>query len=350
MRPGDYITGIQQVGVGVTNARERMLFYKTLFGLDVLIFDDTSDATLMTRYTGDSVHNRRAILTMNLAGGGGFEIWQFNDRQPTMPQQVPQYGDIGIFAPRIKCRGIEAAHKFFNSEASVSTSPVETDQNDKQNFWLLDAYGNSFNILEGSDWFKKTNTYTGGVCGAVIGVSDMEQSINFYGKVLGIDEILTDYTGNFNDHFTGQTQQCRKVILRKKPAEAGAFKNLLGSIEIELVQCLERTPVRLFKDRFWGDCGFIHLCLDVINMTALKEYALSLGHSFTVDSKDSFAMENAAGRFCYVEDPDGTLIELVETHKIPILKKIGWYLDLKKRGISKPLPNWMINMLSLSKV
>jgi hypothetical protein len=51
-----------------------------------------------------------------------------------------------------------------------------------------------------------------------------------------------------------------------------------------------------------------------------------------------------------VEDPDGTLIEMVETHKVPILKKLGWFLDLKKRGLQKPLPDWMIRMLSLNKV
>jgi hypothetical protein len=48
----------------------------------------------------------------------------------------------------------------------------------------------------------------------------------------------------------------------------------------------------------------------------------------------------------YIEDPDGTLIELVETHKVPILKKIGWFLDLRKRDQEKPLPTWMIKMLA----
>jgi hypothetical protein len=37
----------------------------------------------MTQYTGGSVYNRRAILTMNLQGGGGLEIWQYLDRVPT---------------------------------------------------------------------------------------------------------------------------------------------------------------------------------------------------------------------------------------------------------------------------
>ena len=45
----DIITGIQQVGIGVTDAQEAKLLYKQLFGMDVLIFDDRADATLMTR-------------------------------------------------------------------------------------------------------------------------------------------------------------------------------------------------------------------------------------------------------------------------------------------------------------
>jgi hypothetical protein len=51
-----------------------------------------------------------------------------------------------------------------------------------------------------------------------------------------------------------------------------------------------------------------------------------------------------------MEDPDGTLIELVETHKVPVLKKYGLYFNLKKRGIYKTLPDWMLNLLSLNKI
>ena len=61
-------------------------------------------------------------------------------------------------------------------------------------------------------------------------------------------------------------------------------------------------------------------------------------------------MGEAAGHFSYIEDPDGTLIEFVETHKVPILKKFGLYLNLKKRNPEKALPSWMINMLGIQKV
>jgi hypothetical protein len=85
-------------------------------------------------------------------------------------------------------------------------------------------------------------------------------------------------------------------------------------------------------------------------MDKLKDQCKKAGFPFTVDSANSFDMGEAAGRFSYIEDPDGTLIEFVETHKIPIMKKIGWYLDLTKRPYGKPLSPFIINMLKLMKV
>jgi len=61
-------------------------------------------------------------------------------------------------------------------------------------------------------------------------------------------------------------------------------------------------------------------------------------------------MGKAAGHFSYCEDPDGTLIEFVETHKIPIIEKIGWYLNIRDRNPDKPLPDWMLGMLALNRV
>jgi hypothetical protein len=61
-------------------------------------------------------------------------------------------------------------------------------------------------------------------------------------------------------------------------------------------------------------------------------------------------MGEAAGHFSYIEDPDGTLIEFVETHKVPILKKINWYMDLRNRDPKKSLPTWMVRALGFNRV
>ena len=51
-----------------------------------------------------------------------------------------------------------------------------------------------------------------------------------------------------------------------------------------------------------------------------------------VDGGEDFQMGEADGHFTYVEDPDGTLIEFVETFKIPVLKKLGIYINLKDKN------------------
>jgi hypothetical protein len=124
----------------------------------------------------------------------------------------------------------------------------------------------------------------------------------------------------------------------------------LGDSTIELVQSLERQDCKkIFENRFWGDWGFIHLCFDIQGMNALKAECEAKGFPFTVDSSDTFDMGEAGGRFSYVEDPDGTLIEFVETHKVPILKKIGWYIHLKNRKPGKSLPRIILKLMGLNR-
>lgn len=180
----------------------------------------------------------------------------------------------------------------------------------------------------------------------------MEIALHFYQAILEVPEICYDKTGPSFDlpDGGGNGKTFRRVLLRKPISHQGAFSKLLGGIEIELVQAMKETPKRIYQDRYWGDCGFIHLCFDVINMDVLKNRMEKAGYSFTVDSASSFLMGTSAGRFCYAEDPDGTLIELAETHRVPIIKKIGWYLNLKKRKDHKRLPDWMISLLALNKI
>lgn len=124
----------------------------------------------------------------------------------------------------------------------------------------------------------------------------------------------------------------RRVLLRESKPREGAFVKLFGPTEIELIQCLDkrRKPKKIFENRYWGDLGFIHLCFDVQGMEALKEECEAAGFPFTVDSADSFDMGEAAGRFTYIDDPDGTWIEFVETHKVPVAKKLGLFIDMTK--------------------
>jgi hypothetical protein len=145
------------------------------------------------------------------------------------------------------------------------------------------------------------------------------------------------------------------VLLRRSEPFSGAFSKVLGQSEIELISTPEVPGKKIYEGRIWGDPGFIHLCYDMNGIDNLRNFCENKGFPFTVDTKksqegNSFDMGEAAGYFSYIQDPDGTLIEFVETHKVPILKKFGWYLDLRKRDPNKSLPEWILKTLRFSRV
>ena len=351
----DFINGIQQVGIGVPNVQEIWTWYRRAFGLDLRIFEEAADAPLMTKYTGDEVHSRTATLAMSLDGGGGFEIWQFTSRPTVKPIFTPQLGDLGLAICKIKSRNVRKTFVYLNAIGIQTLGEPKEDVLGRLSFFVQDPNGNLFQVVEGRSWFGKSNhpSNAGGVSGMVIGVSDMNKSIPLYREVLGYDVVEMDEINSFEDFnvLPGGSGRFRRVRLTHASVRKGAFSELLGVTEIELVQSLDRTDVkRIFENRFWGDWGFIHLCFDVQRMDQFQRLCESKGFPFTVDSANSFQMGAASGRFSYIEDPDGTWLEFVETHKVPIIKKMGWYVRLTPSRQGKPLPKWMLKALRFNRV
>ncbi len=347
-----YINGIQQVGIGVADAEEAFDSYRKIFGMDILVFKDAATATLMKQYTGNIARQRYALLAMNLQGGGGFEIWQYTSRVPAKPEVQPQLGDTGIFAVKIKCRNIQAAYRFYQACAAGLLGPVKKHPCGRNHFFIRDARGNHFEVLEDDGFFSDTGHVSAGAAGVLIGVSDMDASMAFYSKVLGYSEVLYSGEGLFDDWagVPGGEYHCKRAVLGHQRVATGAFGKLLGNTIIELVQVTGRQACKIYENRYWGDPGFIHVCFDINGMEAHAEICAAEGYPLTVNSCNSFDMGNAAGHFAYNEDPDGTLIEYVETHKVPVLKKLGLYLNLEKRNPEKPLPDWVVKCLRFSRV
>ncbi len=349
------ISGIQQMGIGVPNVPEIWKWYRTFFGVNVRLFEDAAEAPLMTKYTGDTVHSRTATLALSMDGGGGFEIWQYTSRNTEKADFDIKMGDLGLYACRIKSHDVEASYTYFKENGADLKSTLLTRPDGQKHFLVEDPNGNLFNIVKGKGWFSDTKhpSRCGAVAGAMIGVSDIDQSKKLYSDVLGYTEVVYDETGVMEgfDEIAGGKSKFRRVLLAHPGERKGPFAQLLGPTEIELIQCLDRTDIRkIFENRYWGDWGFIHLCFDIQGMDQLKKDCEDKGFPFTVDSGDTFDMGEAGGRFSYIEDPDGTWLEFVETHKVPVMKKWGWYINLKNRNPEKHLPKWMLKAMGFSKV
>ncbi|MFW6202814.1 MAG: VOC family protein [Marinilabilia sp.] len=251
----------------------------------------------------------------------------------------------------MKSRNVEASFKQHHEMGVNILGTITRNPAGQQHYLLADPYNNIFEVVEDDYCYMKQKSPTGGVAGAVIGVSDIDKARKVYTDILEYDIVVSDESGQFDDlsPLPGGGEKYRRVLLKHK-SRKGPFSKLLGPTQIELIQPLDRKPDKIFRDRIWGELGFIHICFDITGMSGLQEECEKKGFPFTVNSADSFDMGTTAGHFSYISDPDGTPIEFVETHKLPIIEKLGWYMELKKRDPRKPLPDWMVKTLVFNRV
>jgi catechol 2,3-dioxygenase-like lactoylglutathione lyase family enzyme/uncharacterized glyoxalase superfamily protein PhnB len=348
------INGIQQLGVGVENLHEAWEWYREHFSMDIRMFEEEAVAELMLPHTGGRPRARHAVLALNMRGGGGFEIWQHKGKKPEPPKFDLKLGDLGINIGKIKTDNVLAAYQKFKASELEIQSTIQKDPVNNDHFYMKDIFGNMWEIKNEEEVFRKEKSVNGGVVGAVIGVKNMEESLKVYREILQYDEVVYDITATFNDFkgLPGGEGSFRRLLLKHSDIKNGAFSPFFGTSFIELTEAQDRKPQDIYEGRIWGDPGFIHLCFDINGMDDLREKVKTQGFPFTVDSahdSETFDMGNAAGSFAYIQAPEGTLIEFVETHKIPLLEKLGWFLDFRKRG-HHPLPNWILKLFRFKRV
>lgn len=344
------IYGIQQMGVGVDDAEKGFQWYATRLGADACIFDDGNEATYMAKYMGGEPRQKRAILAMNLQGGSGYEIWQHTGRTPLKLEGGFDFGDLGINIAKIKSKDIQVSFDRLKGLGVEFVTDIVSTPDGQKSFYIMDPWDNILQIKETQDFYQDFGHDLGGVFGATLGVSDIDATRKLF-DLIGYDQVVSDETGTFDDiaSISKGDEKFRRVLLTHKKDRVGGFTALFGDSEIELVQRLDSEPKKLFEGRFWGDVGYIHLCFDIKNMKKLVEDCKEGGFPFQVLSNEDFDMGDANGHWGYIEDPDGTLIEFVETHKVPVVKAIGLNINLKNRDPKKPLPNWLIKAMKIKR-
>jgi catechol 2,3-dioxygenase-like lactoylglutathione lyase family enzyme len=347
------IGGILQIGVGVPDLPRAFAWYRRHFGMDIPVVQETSESSPhMLPLTGGARHHRMLAIIVNLQGGGGLELCQFTRRPANPAGFEPQLGDCGVFSARIKARDAKAVHRWFKNREVDVISDVLRDCSGRAHFFVKDPQGLLFQIAEGDDWFSGGKLPTGGISGFTAGVSNMDCSVRFYRHLLGYDSLIYDEEGVFADLscLPGGRHPVRRILLTHSQPRRGAFSRLLGASWIELIQALERSPRRLYDGRIWGDPGFFQVAFDMRGMEALERECAVSGVRFILNSKNAVDVGDAEGHYSYIADPDGTLIEFIETCRIPLIRRLRWYLDLRKRPPEKSIPDWMLKTLRLNRV
>lgn len=145
-----------------------------------------------------------------------------------------------------------------------------------------------------------------------IGVSDMDNSIKFYGENLGFTKIMFDYTGYIPgiEKMTNKTETEGRVVMLKN-------KNIspMGLGMIKLVQLIPPgSASKMPEGMYWGEIGVSEICLhghrvpeifyDIVIEKGCK--ALMPAISCTLPPYDTNV------DLCYIADPDGGKIEILE--------------------------------------
>ena len=348
------IQGIQHVGIAVSNMDASLKLYRKLFGLDIPFFDAVAAAPLMCSHCNGVTIVKRARMVLNHQGGCAVEVISPTSFIPRGPIFELAIGDLGIGCTTVKTPDIRVMH-----EHALSILPDSCDRElvldpiGRLTFYMRDYDNNLFQILESDAWFTSNGHPSGGIMGCTIGVSDMEAAFKLYCDILGYDKVVTDFQGSFEDwaNLPGGEENYRRVILAQTSPGTGGFASMMGPTTIELVQCQDRKGRFIFDERVWADTGIAHIGFDVRGMKELGVQLEKDGFGFRCDTDDTLSMGDHTSVHCtYIDDPDECWIELIEVHKIPIIEKLGIFMDVQKRKPSKPLPKWMLHALRFNRI
>jgi len=92
------ISGIQQIGIGVSDLDQAWKWYNRHFGMDCRIFEDVAEAKLMLPYTGGKPRSRHAVLALNLQSG----ISKIGNRALNLQSSISNIGNMALkFQSRI---------------------------------------------------------------------------------------------------------------------------------------------------------------------------------------------------------------------------------------------------------
>ena len=238
------INGIQQLGVGVENLDEAWKWYRRYFSMDISMFEDEAVADLMLPHTDGKPRPRKAVLALNMRGGGGFEIWQHLEKKPELPGFDIFAGDMGINFGKLKTDDIKRTYKTFSESGLNLLTEIVKNPSGNDHFFMKDPYGNMWEVVHNNEVFRKEKSVTGGVLGIIVGVKNVEESLKVYRDILGYNKVIYDETGTFTDFkgIPGGTGNFRRVLLEHSDKKSGAFSPILGHSEVELLQVNDRDP------------------------------------------------------------------------------------------------------------
>jgi catechol 2,3-dioxygenase-like lactoylglutathione lyase family enzyme len=143
-----------------------------------------------------------------------------------------------------------------------------------------------------------------------VGVSDVDAAIEFYGRSVGFDRVLFDWTGELGglEAYAGRAPHVRIAMLENGGATP------IGAGRVKLVQVLDGDgPPPVPEGQAWGEVGVCEICLHVRGVSEVHAGLVAAGCEELMPPISAAVVPNDVDLdISYVADPWGTKLELIE--------------------------------------
>jgi catechol 2,3-dioxygenase-like lactoylglutathione lyase family enzyme len=267
------------------------------------------------------------VIALNPYGGGLVELFQYTSK---LPEPIPKKVDFtynGFLFFGLKVRNAGKALELIEKNGGERVSGPADFTPMRNAGWKTAMFKDPdgiFGILleyPGSNvGYGRGRPRFGGVEYVAIGVSDIDESLDFYSRVLGYDRVLYRTEGNAPEWEAalGKGRSVKRALLRKSSKVGGTFRHFLTGGMIELIEVEGNCGRNNFDGRKWGDIGLMELTLDV---TDIEESLKTVKNQDVKEAAPPYDQDmglNTHATFAYFRDPDDSLLEFADIKSLPV--------------------------------
>lgn len=298
------LKGVHHVGIGTQNYDAMKSFYGEILQCsDIYGAEFPEVCNAMPEVFRQSPHKFKGIIFRQKAGGVYVELLKMSYPIPRPIRRHKRYGDIGMNKMTVAVDDVTRFYEVYKEKANLTSKPKTVHLPEWGEYQFVYGRDPENNLIEFASipTAKGKATFGGVQC---LGVSciNLEQSMAFY-QSLSFDQIVVApheaFSGLVDEITEAKNSRVRSCVLAS--SEGGGM--------LELFELLEPRGQGIPFNTYWGDFGYLEVCLDSNDIHALSDHCLKEDIMFLHGPAVAFAMGGTDVWFMYAYDPNGCPLE-----------------------------------------
>jgi len=302
---------VHHVAIGVRSLRTMKAFYQNILEFNKIFLEfEESEHEIMHELLRMSHVVFSGILFNQEKEGILVELIKMTDPIPRAIRKDFRYGDIGLSKITIAVSDLDRLYGELAGKINFCSQPklaMVPGWGDYYFVYFKDPEGNLIEFV--SDTSGQFRHRFSGVRSVGVSVTDLQRSMSFYRKNLGLDRVVIDchesFSGLVDEVSGGNRTQVRSCVLASSK----------GSGMIELFEVISPRGRSIPFGTNFGDFGYLQVCFYCNDIEEVATYCEKVGIEFLSRPQllDDGIPEHK-GSFLYAKDPDGIPIEFLVLH------------------------------------